>query len=802
MAALSNYDDVLAQLRAADLLVESLQITGRLVRCYVEGGGREKRGWYVLHEFAGSTGDSIIVGSYGVWHGPERNARRIEPRKGTVSDEQMASIRQRIREDRERSEALSQAIGERAARTAAEVWAKCLPDGDSEYLTRKRVGAHGVRFSKSGALVIPMLNTAGEVRGLQVIRSREGARRDQRPEKEYWPTGVIKRGHFHLIGMPVTVVLLAEGYATGASLHEATGLPVAIAFDANNLTPVAQALRKRYPGARILICADDDAGNRCRETDCGQRVWLPEHAADCPHCGKPHRASNAGVGCASSAALEVGGGWLRPRFADEDGRRTKYIERGHKLTDFNDLAIAEGLHVVRTQVETRITELGWKLVPSGALSPSTAGRGDALRPVQSVDELLRRYVLVYAQKGTVFDRQEHQLVALGDMRDICIRKEVHRAWVEHPEREIVRVSDVDFDPTEKKGVACNLWGGWPTRPQRGICDRHLELLWHMCSGEGKAANDLYDWVIRWLAYPLQHPGAKMRSCIVVHGPQGTGKNLFFESYMSIYGQYARILDQEALIDRFNESFSRKLFLLADEVVGQQEKYELKNRLKGLITGDRIRINPKNIAAYEESNHFNLVFLSNESMPSVLEEDDRRHAVIWTPQRLGKEFYAALLDEIRTGGTAALHDYLLHVPLGDFHEGTEPPMTAAKRDLIDQCLDSPLRWYDELMRGNVPGLRPMPALAQDWYEAYTIWCRREGLRHAPCPRFVHVLARKRSVEQARKRYFVTGAAAPAGPHGFLLLKGQDADEVGRSESAVYGDYVAAHRQQLKDYRGQA
>lgn len=799
---LSNYADVLAQLRDADLLVESLQITGRLVRCYVEGGGREKRGWYVLHEIP-SGADSLIVGSYGVWQGPERNARKIEPRKGSVTDEQMAAIRRRRREDRERSQALEQAIAERAARTAAAVWAKCLTDGDSEYLRRKGVGAHGVRFSPSGALVIPMLNSSGEIRGLQVIRTREAARADRRPEKDFWPAGLIKRGHYHLIGMPVSIVIVAEGYATGATLHEATGLPVAIAFDANNLGPVAAALRKRYPTARVLLAADDDTGQHCRE--CKGRVWLPEHAADCPHCGKPHRASNAGVSCASAAAIEHSGGWLRPVFADEAGRRARYLESGHKVTDFNDLAAAEGLHVVRAQVETRITELGWRLVSSGASSSSTAGRGDALRPIQSLDELLRRYVLVYGQGGTVFDRQEHMLLAISDMRDACIRKDLHRAWAEHPEREIARVENVDFDPSESKpGVTCNLWGGWPTKPAKGNCDRQLEMLWHMCSGEGKNANDLYDWVIRWMAYPLQHPGAKMKTCIVVHGPQGTGKNLLFESYMSIYGRYGRMLDQSALEDKFNDWASCKLFLLADEVVARTEVYQLKNKLKSLITGDRIRINPKNLSAHEEDNHANLVFLSNESMPVVLEEDDRRHAVIWTPAKLGPDFYAALIDEIRNGGSAALHDYLLHLPLAGFNAGTQPPMTAAKRDLIELGLDSPLRWYDELVRGEIPGLRACPGLAQDWYEIYTLWCRREGTRHAPCPRFVHALVRKRGVENARKRYDIPGAQAPVGPHGMLMFVDKSAapEDWGRAETTVNGNYVACVRQQLKDYRGQS
>src|SRR5690606_21407770 len=164
-------------------------------------------------------------------------------------------------------------------------------------------------------------------------------------------------------------------------------------------------------------------------------------------------------------------------------------------------------------------------------------------------------------------------------------------------------------------------------------------------------------------------------------------------------------------------------------------------LKALITGDRIRINPKNFAAYWERNHLNLVFLSNEAMPVVLEEDDRRHCVIWTPEKQREDYYAAVLEEIRNGGIEALHDYLLHLDLGDFGPATLPPLTAAKAELIGLGLDSPLRFFDELIAGDIPSLEAMPGLAREWYAAYKKWCSDAGVRPAPEPKFVNALSRK-------------------------------------------------------------
>jgi len=72
---------------------------------------------------------------------------------------------------------------------------------------------------------------------------------------------------------------------------------------------------------------------------------------------------------------------------------------------------------------------------------------------------------------------------------------------------------------------------------------------------------IFQWVLRWMAYPLQHPGAKMASAIIMHGPQGTGKSTVWQCLAKIYG------DQRGLEDRFNSDWvDSKLFILAEEVV--------------------------------------------------------------------------------------------------------------------------------------------------------------------------------------------------------------------------------------------
>lgn len=173
------------------------------------------------------------------------------------------------------------------------------------YLTTKGVQGYGVRVDTAGALIIPMRDTAGKLHSSQTI--------GQDGDKRFLSGGRIK-GCYHAIGKPAGKLIVCEGYATGASMHEATGHAVAVAFNAGNLETVALALRAKYPALQIVIAADDD------------------HQTD----------GNPGMTKARAAALAVGGLLAVPDFG---------ANRPAKATDFNDLHQIAGLDAVRRCIE-------------------------------------------------------------------------------------------------------------------------------------------------------------------------------------------------------------------------------------------------------------------------------------------------------------------------------------------------------------------------------------------------------------------------------------------------------------------
>ncbi len=345
---------------------------------------------------------------------------------------------------------------------------------------------------------------------------------------------------------------------------------------------------------------------------------------------------------------------------------------------------------------------------------------------EKVDRLMNHFVLIYGT-DEAWDGEAREFIKVKNLR-LAMGGQAVTMWLNNPERRMLPMSAVVFDPsmTCDPATHINLFGGFGMVPKKGQCDLILDLLAHLCGAD----SDVLTWVIRWLAYPLQHPGAKMSTSLVLHGDEGSGKNLIFELCVAkIYGEYACTIGNAELEDKHNTWASRKQFVLCDEVVTRAELRQLKGRLKAMITGATIRINPKNLNSREEKNCANFVFLSNEIQPLSLDKTDRRYMVIWTPPRLDESFYRDVVNQMFNGGIEAFYDFLLTYDLGDFTPHTKPIMTEAKRNLIGLSAMSPERFFQEWSEGYLPVPYVCCSAAQ-LFSAYTRWCHLNGERYPP------------------------------------------------------------------------
>ncbi len=193
-------------------------------------------------------------------------------------------------------------------------WNKCTTTKVQEhpYIKRKMIQPFGSRLDNH-LLVIPLYDIHGKLWSLQTI-DPEG--------KKLFLAGGQKKGCFYPIGSleETNVLYICEGFATGASIHMATGVTTIIAFDAGGLEPVTKMIRSFYPKKTIVICADND---RWGKVNVGKEK--AEAAAKKYHC---------------QIAL--------PHFSPECLNLAR--KGGMKPTDFNDLHVLEGLEEVRRQV--------------------------------------------------------------------------------------------------------------------------------------------------------------------------------------------------------------------------------------------------------------------------------------------------------------------------------------------------------------------------------------------------------------------------------------------------------------------
>lgn len=315
---LSPADEFAQTLRQAGLIVEEPVMDGQIHRVPVENGkAGNKDGAYCGYADGRPNG----------WGQNYKSGEQVKwiATGHTLTAEQKDALKT------EASERLVERANERkekqakAMKRAYAKWMSAELTEEHPYLEEKGVNGFGLKQDSRGNLLIPSFDLrTGRVQTLQWIEPN-GTKR--------FESGCPQQGAALVIPSPDALeggqILIAEGYATAASLHMATGLPVVAAFTAHNLLPVAELLRENYPRTEITICADND-----------------HHLVEAIN-GVP--IGNIGMVKAQEAAQAVGATVVAPSFTKE--------EKEKRCTDFNDLHKSRGLDAVTKRVKAQIMEV-------------------------------------------------------------------------------------------------------------------------------------------------------------------------------------------------------------------------------------------------------------------------------------------------------------------------------------------------------------------------------------------------------------------------------------------------------------
>lgn len=855
--------------------------------------GPKKKAWYVLREIDMRSGRRVVTGAFGIWQGDNDNAVTVKMDWEGVTEEERAEAERKQAEHQRLAVERRQHGFELAANRARDAWSKAIATEEHSYLEHKRVGSESTRISADGQLLIPARKyslAGGVMAALQRIDA-DGSKRFSSSADMVGACCLLGRA-----GPATPLIEIGEGYATCETVRMATGfdVPAMVAFNAGNLLPVAQQLRRDFPATHLLFLADDDyrVAARLREAllrdfdaewepvidgadhdivaNSGDAVrvratWRKD-AAGTDYIEADIRAGrvvqlrkfeNAGMSRARAAARAVGNASVVcPAFADRSD---------DTWSDFNDLYLAESLAMVRDQVlaarsraltletETAAADdvpayLDDAAAPEGELLDASSPAPSSVN-IPTLEVLLAHFSLIYpttdvwdglrkqrlkksgfaawvgkdlatswekdpkrrtilreslptlvggrAVDGgagggklgemldnltllrgteTVWDAIGQQVMSLGAVR-ADYTAEMTSKWQEHALRKTIEARNLVFDPTQQCDPVSNvnIFLGWPLVPKANVdlVAPILALLESLCSAED-AVDECMLWILRWLAYPLQHPGAKMQTALLMFGEkQGTGKSLFFQDVMlPIFGEYGTVASQHQLDSSFTAWRSRKLFVLFEEVLSRDDKYSHNGTLKYMITGKSMSINQKNLPERDERNHMNSVFLSNEPQPIPIELEDRRFMVIEARKKQAQEFYDAVQASIVKGGIEAFYQFLLSLPLDGFNEHTKPPMTLAKERVIEFGLNGWMSFH----RAWKDGYLAAPycsCLSEDLYIIYRRWCDKSGEKPLTLCKFAGLIA---SRETKAKRNVAVGKKGKTTRMVFVIENPKEPGEV--------------------------
>ena len=298
---MSATEDFRTVMRCAGLeWVGPLLADGRIHR-FKPASDKERNGWYVFH--AGPP----AAGAFGCW---KRGLRETWcAGKGNLSQAEWCEVRRCWQESERERERTESEARDKARKTAEWILARANLVTQHLYVASKGVRVFGELRQWKTALVLPLRDWEGKLHSIQFIGA-DGAKR-------FLFGGRVAGCFFTLADKPESPLVICEGYATGASIFEATAFAVVCAMNCGNLLAASKALREKFPSREIILAADND-------------VW---------------KDGNRGREKAMEAAKAIRAKLALPEFQNI----------ATKPTDYNDLHQLEGLNIVKTQIQSAAT---------------------------------------------------------------------------------------------------------------------------------------------------------------------------------------------------------------------------------------------------------------------------------------------------------------------------------------------------------------------------------------------------------------------------------------------------------------
>lgn len=292
------------------------------------------------------------------------------------------------------------------------------------------------------------------------------------------------------------------------------------------------------------------------------------------------------------------------------------------------------------------------------------------------------------------------------------------------------IHDIVFKPNQNNDKWFNLFKGFKTtKLEKYDLEIINPILQHIREVWATDSEELYNYIIYWIASILQHPEIKNYTALVLISTEGAGKNIIFDFLKKyIFGTYGvNIADIEKVVGKFNSMITNKLLTVlneANQVEGNYNKaWEI---MKNLITENKQIIERKGIDPIEVDDYNNYIFFSNNANPVKISGNDRRYFVNTCSNKyVGNTEYFRKLTESLNGDCANhLYTYLLSLDLSNV-DLKKIPNTSTRTDQIVNSMSSFNKWLYENAYYNEENIEDKNIPVNDMYEIYKEQCKRDN-----------------------------------------------------------------------------
>jgi hypothetical protein len=216
--------------------------------------------------------------------------------------------------------------------------------------------------------------------------------------------------------------------------------------------------------------------------------------------------------------------------------------------------------------------------------------------------------------------------------------------------------------------------------------------------------NLFNYLIKWLANLLQHPYKRANTAFILKGIQGTGKDTVFNWFgNNIIGNeyYLNESSLELVFGRFNSSINNKILIVLNETSGK-DTYERNEKIKMSITREKNIIEYKGMTPYETNNNIAYVFLTNNENPIKVPIDDRRYFCSETSNEYANnnDYFKKLYEEINLGDyDRAFYEYFMSIDIKDYNFTINRPITKFYEDLREINIPIMVRFFENLIENS-------------------------------------------------------------------------------------------------------